>query len=121
MKEKLEKLILNSYSPYSLHPSACIIEDEHGNFYNGVNVENASYGATISSVASALSSAISSRCSTIKVVYYYTNSNKLQYPNYSDKQLLVEHINENTIFNIMNSQNEMHVLTYKQMMEEKTI
>ena len=47
MKDKLLELIKNSYAPYSGVHFACIVECKNGNFYNGVNIENASYGATI--------------------------------------------------------------------------
>ena len=47
MREKLEKLLDNSYAPYSNMHFACIVETKNGNFYEGVNIENASYGATI--------------------------------------------------------------------------
>ena len=47
MKERLEKLLENSYAPYSNMHFACIVETKSGNFYEGVNIENASYGATI--------------------------------------------------------------------------
>ena len=59
MREKLEKLLENSYAPYSNMHFACIVETKSGNFYNGVNVENASYGASICAERSAIVSAIS--------------------------------------------------------------
>ena len=58
MRERLENLLENSYAPYSNMHFACIVETKSGNFYNGVNVENASYGATICAERSAIVSEI---------------------------------------------------------------
>lgn len=59
MKEKLEKLLENSYSPYSHFRVSCIVVTRDGREFGGVNVENASYGATICAERSAILSAIS--------------------------------------------------------------
>ena len=59
MREKLEKLLDNSYAPYSNMHFACIVETESGNFYEGVNIENASYGATVCAERNAIFNAVS--------------------------------------------------------------
>lgn len=59
MYEKLLKLLDNSYSPYSKFRVASIIVMKDGKEFVGVNVENASYGASICSERSAIVSAIS--------------------------------------------------------------
>lgn len=59
MKEKLLKLLENSYSPYSNFRVAAILITKDGKEFNGVNVENASYGASICAERSAIVSAIS--------------------------------------------------------------
>lgn len=59
MKEKLLKLLENSYSPYSNFRVASILITKDGKEFNGVNVENASYGASICAERSAIVSAIS--------------------------------------------------------------
>lgn len=60
MKEKLLQLLNNSYCPYSKFKVAAIIVMKDGKEFNGVNVENASYGATMCAERSAIASAISS-------------------------------------------------------------
>ena len=47
MKDKLIKLLDNAYSPYSKYRVAAIVLMKDGKEFYGVNVENASYGATI--------------------------------------------------------------------------
>ena len=59
MREKLIKLLENSYSPYSNFKVAAILLTKDGKEFNGVNVENASYGAAICAERSAIVSAIS--------------------------------------------------------------
>ena len=59
MIEKLMKLAKNSYSPYSHYRVATIVVMKDGTEFKGVNVENASYGATICSERIAILSAIS--------------------------------------------------------------
>lgn len=59
MKEELIELLKNSYSPYSKFRVAAIAIMKDGKNFKGVNVENASYGATICAERSAIVSAIS--------------------------------------------------------------
>ena len=59
MREKLIKLLDNSYSPYSnFKVVACVVTKDEKEFY-GVNVENKSYGASVCAERSAILSAIS--------------------------------------------------------------
>lgn len=59
MKDKLLELQKNSYTPYSdFHVSAIVVAKD-GVEFSGVNVENASFGATICAERSAIVSAIS--------------------------------------------------------------
>ena len=59
MKEELIKLLDNSYSPYSNYKVASIVVMKDGNIFKGVNVENASYGATVCAERIAIFNAIS--------------------------------------------------------------
>lgn len=58
MKEKLLNLLNNSYSPYSKFRVAAIAVMKDGKEIGGVNVENASFGATICAERVAITSAI---------------------------------------------------------------
>lgn len=59
MVEKLQRLLKNSYSPYSHFAVSAIVVMNDGSEFSGVNVENASYGAAICAERSAIVSAIS--------------------------------------------------------------
>ena len=57
--KKANEVLKNSYSPYSKFPVGAAILMKDGKVVCGVNVENASYGATICAERSALTAAIS--------------------------------------------------------------
>jgi len=59
MQKKLKELLKNSYSPYSNFKVSAIVVMNDGTEFRGVNVENASYGASICAERSAILSAIS--------------------------------------------------------------
>lgn len=59
MYQKLLNLLNNSYSPYSKFRVSAIVIMKDGHEFYGVNVENASFGATICAERSAIVSAIS--------------------------------------------------------------
>lgn len=119
MKEKLEKLLNNSYAPYSSVHFACIVETENGNFYSGVNVENASYGGTICAERNAINSAIANGEKNIKVIYLMTDKEDICYPCHICKQTFLEFLDEKVIFNLMTKSGKMEVLTYNEIMNKK--
>ena len=57
MKEKLERLLDNAYSPYYNFPVACIALMKDGKEFYGVNVENAN-GTSICAERNAIASAV---------------------------------------------------------------
>ena len=58
IKLKLKELLNNSYAVYSNYNVSCVLETKDNNYFYGVNVENASYGATICAERSAITNAI---------------------------------------------------------------
>jgi len=116
MKEKLIELIKNSYAPYSNVHFACIVETKNGNFYKGVNIENASFGGTICAERNAINAAITNGEKEIVALYLLGDLDVIAYPCHICKQTFTEFLNEKTIFNIMNIKGDMKVLTYKELM-----
>ena len=57
-KDRLLKLLDKSYAPYSNFNVASIVVDTNGNEYEGVNVENAVYGATQCAERNAINTAV---------------------------------------------------------------
>ena len=60
MRNKLNKLLNNSYSPYYNYKVCAIVVTNDNKEFFGVNIENASYGATICAERVAIFNAISS-------------------------------------------------------------
>ena len=119
MKEKLNELIKNSYAPYSKMHFACIVQTETGNLYNGVNVENASYGGSICAERNAINNAISNGEKKFKALYLMGDSQKLCYPCNICKQTFLEFFDKNVLFNIMTTSGEMKVMTFEEVMNTK--
>ena len=116
MIEKLEKLLENSYSPYSGMKFACIVESESGDFFEGVNIENASYGGTICAERNAINNAISHGIRKFKSLYLMTNSDEICYPCNICKQTFLEFFDKDVIFNIMTKSGKMQVMTFEELM-----
>jgi len=92
MYNKLVELLNNSYSPYSEFRVSAIIEMKDGSIVGGVNVENASYGASICAERSALVSAVSRgyKKDDFKAIHILTNNDKVTYPCFICRQVLIE-------------------------------
>ena len=118
MKDELKKLLNNSYAPYSNIKFACIVETENGNFYKGVNIENASFGATICAERNAINNAISNGKKNIKAIYLINNTENFYFPCNLCKQTFLEFLSDDVIFNIMNINLEMKVFTFKEIMNK---
>ena len=57
-KDRLLNLLDKSYAPYSKFNVASIVVDVNGNEYEGVNVENATFGATQCAERNAINTAV---------------------------------------------------------------
>ena len=92
MKDKLEKLLDNAYAPYSHFKVACIIKTKDNQEFMGVNVENASYGATICAERSAIVSAISKgyKKGDFKELHVMVSSGSIGTPCFICRQVISE-------------------------------
>ena len=102
MQEKLNTLLNNSYSPYSGIKVAAIVIDNKSNEYEGVNVENASYGATICAERAAILNAIShgAEVGSFKEIHITSSLKKHLYPCAICLQFMSETFNSNTTINV---------------------
>lgn len=116
MKEKLLELIKNSYAPYSGCHFACIVETKEGNLYEGVNIENASFGATICAERNAINNAVSHGEKEFVALYLMTDKHHLCAPCHICKQTFIEFFDKKTLFNIMTTGEESKVFTYDEIM-----
>ena len=116
MKDKLLQLLENSYAPYSNMHFACIVETKNGNFYEGVNIENASYGATVCAERNAIFNAVSHGEREFKTLYLMTSSDEICYPCNLCKQVFLEFFDKDVIFNVMTKSGKMQVLDFEHLM-----
>lgn len=92
MKEELTKLLECAYTPYSHFQVSCIIEMKDGKYIPGVNVENASYGATICAERNAITTAITMgyKKGDFQKLYVMVSGNKLSTPCFMCRQVITE-------------------------------
>lgn len=99
MKEKLLELHKNSHSPYSNYAVSCILVMNDGREFNGVNVENASYGAGICAERSAIVGAISAgyKKGQFMEINLMVSSGKIGWPCFACRQVIMEFFNKDAI------------------------
>ena len=101
MKDKLKELLKNSHSPYSKYRVAAIVVMKDGREFLGVNVENASYGATICAERSAIVSAISAgyKKGDFKELNVMVGSGSIGTPCFICRQVIEEFFDDDSIVN----------------------
>lgn len=117
MKEKLIKLLDNSYSPYSHFRVAAILVCKDGKEFNGVNVENAAYGACICAERSAIVSAISSgyKPYSFKELYVMCDNEKIGMPCFQCRQVFTELFDKEMLVICMNPKGKKIVKTVSEL------
>lgn len=107
MREKLLNLLNNAYAPYSHYKVASILVLKDGNTYEGVNVENASYGATICAERNAINSAVKDgyRKGDFKEIYVMVEGD-LAFPCFICRQTINEFFTLDSKLILMNDKEE---------------
>jgi len=113
MKEKLLKLLENSYSPYSNFRVSCIVVMKDGREFQGVNVENASYGAGICAERNAIIQAIASgyKKYDFEKVYVMCDNDKIGMSCMLCRQVMLELIEKEKEVIAMNPKGETEIHT----------
>ena len=96
MFQKLKDGLKNSYSPYSNFPVSAVVITKDGKEYTGVNIENASYGATICAERSSIFKAVSEgyRKGDLKELHLMVGSGKIGMPCFLCRQVISEFFEE---------------------------
>ncbi len=110
MREKLLELLKHSYSPYSEYPVSAIVVMYDGKMFGGVNVENASYGATICAERNAITSAITAGYGKedFRELYVMVKGSSPAFPCFLCRQVLAEFFHKDAKLVIMNEESEEH-------------
>lgn len=92
MREKLEKLIENAYSPYYHYRVASIVVTNDGKEFSGVNVENASPASGTCAERNAIYSAITGgyKKGDFKAIYLMVEDEKIAFPCFVCRQTISE-------------------------------
>lgn len=108
MREKLIKLLDNAYAPYSKFHVACFVKMKDGRIIPGVNVENASYGASICAERNAITTAIALGYSKgdFKDIYIMVSGEKLSMPCFICRQVIVEFFDKDSKIILMGRNGE---------------
>lgn len=103
MREELIKLLDRAYAPYSKFRVAAMLEMKDGKFIPGVNVENASYGATICAERNAITTAISLgyKKGDFKNIYIMVSGKKMSMPCFMCRQVIVEFMDKDGLIILM--------------------
>lgn len=117
MKDKLIKLLDNSYSPYSHFRVAAIVVMKDGKEFNGVNVENASYGASICAERSAIVSAISAgyKKHDFEILYVMCDNDKIGFSCMVCRQVICEFFEKDKKVIAMNPSGQEITLTIEEL------
>lgn len=119
MREKLEKMLKSSYAKYSNYRVAAICKMRDGVEIRGVNVENASYGATICAERNAITTAITCGYTKgdFKELHVMVSSDKIGTPCFICRQVICEFFESDAKIYVY-SKNEMREYTVKELCPE---
>lgn len=92
MIERLRENLKNSYSPYSHYPVSALVKTKDGRIFTGVNVENASYGATVCAERCAILRAACEgiRPGELEELHLMVGSGKIGMPCFMCRQMISE-------------------------------
>ena len=112
MKSKLIELLDKAYAPYSNFRVSCIVVTRDDKCYSGVNIENASYGATICAERVAISKAVSNGHlkGDFKAIYVMVDSDKISSCCFLCRQVMLEFFDMDASVILMNKYGEEKVL-----------
>lgn len=116
MREELKELLKNSYAPYSKYNVSAICVMKDNQLFGGVNIENASYGATVCAERVAIFKAVSKgyRKGDFKELHVMVNSDKIGTPCFMCRQVFTEFFDEDMKV-YMYSNNDMMVKTVNEL------
>ena len=117
MKEKLINLLNNSYSPYSKFRVAAIAVMKDGREFNGINVENASYGAAICAERVAITSAIAAgyKKHDFEELYVMCDSEKIGTCCFICRQVISEFFEESKKITMMTPDGQVLIKTVSEL------
>lgn len=117
MKEILLDLLNNSYAPYSNFKVSAIVVMKDGSMVSGVNVENASYGATICAERNAITNAITKgyKKEDFDKLYVMTSGKKISSCCFICRQVITEFFAKDSLVILMDKLGNQKSLTVEEL------
>lgn len=117
MEESLRRLLRNSYSPYSNFKVSAICLMKDGKTFGGVNVENASYGATICAERVAITSAIANGYTKgdFSKLYVMCDTSKVASSCFMCRQVINEFFDKDSEIILYSNDGEKEVYTVREL------
>jgi len=117
MKEKLLNLLNNAYCPYSDFRVSAIIVMKDGTEISGVNVENASYGASICAERNAITTAIARgyKKGDFDKLFVMTSGKKISSCCFICRQVIVEFFEKTSVITLMDMNGNEKTLTVEEL------
>ena len=100
--DEVNLLLERAYVPYSKFPVAALLIDNNGKKYEGVNVENASYGLTLCAERNAITTAVTGGMKKIKLLVITGNTSEPISPCGACRQVIREFSDKDTIIILAN-------------------
>ena len=115
MINELKQLLNNAYAPYSKYRVAAILETNDGKSFTGVNIENASFGATICAERVAITSAVASgyKKGDFSKLYVMCDNEKVGMPCFACRQVILELFDKDSTITCMNPYEDEITLSVK--------
>lgn len=116
MKEKLENLLKNSYSPYYHFPVSAIVVTKDGKEFCGVNVENAN-GTSICAERNAISACVAAgyKKGDFDRIYLMLSSGEFGTPCFACRQVLLEFMDKDNLVISVNKNGLEKVYTIEEL------
>ena len=118
--KEAQKVLNNSYSPYSNFKVACAILMNDGRIITGVNVENASYGLSICAERNAMfhSIALGYKAKDVKALLTTTDKEYFVTPCDACRQVIKELCAEDAKIYVTNSKGDCHTYTVDELLPD---
>ena len=116
MKEKLTKLLENAYSPYYKFPVSAIVVMKDGEYFGGVNVENAN-GTSICAERNAIATAVANgyKKEDFKEIYIMLSSGKFGTPCFACRQVIQEFMNMDCLVHSVDREGNIKTFTVSEL------
>lgn len=118
--EQARSIASHAYAPYSHYPVGACLVLESGAVYEGVNVENASYGGTICAERIAVGAAVTAEGPKMRIthVVVHTLSSPPAAPCGLCLQVLSEFASPDTAVTCANHRGEIRTFTFEQLLPQ---